>query len=310
MTLMCDTSKQYDWVEAAKRLAPVRDFVFRMPFDWERVSHSKPCSVCGKPDWCTRDKYGRVDCCMRVASDKPTSNGGWLHNGETKTVEATPVYSKRIEPAPLNVRALMKRWQDEPLQRRTCVLAQDLGVTRRSLDLLGCLWASNHAAWAFPMWLGGMAVGIRLRFEDGAKRSVRRSKAGLFLPSNAEWEYSSRPQDPVMIAEGPTDAAALITLGYRDVIGRPSCRGQHGAIKDILRRSGRDTVIVADADGPGYDGAFDLARDIMGCCRSVRLIVPPGTNDVREWVKAGGSKAAFEQVIQTARYMTGARDGG
>jgi hypothetical protein len=51
--------------------------------NWVRVSKKNPCSVCQKPDWCCiGDRYIN---CMRVQSDKPCVNGGWLHaiNDET-----------------------------------------------------------------------------------------------------------------------------------------------------------------------------------------------------------------------------------
>ncbi len=44
---------------------------------FSRVRKSAPCPVCGKSDWCGASSEAIV--CMRVASDRPTRNGGWLH---------------------------------------------------------------------------------------------------------------------------------------------------------------------------------------------------------------------------------------
>jgi len=46
---------------------------------WRRVTHRESCPVCDHPDWCSVAADGAVAICMRVASDRPTKNGGWLH---------------------------------------------------------------------------------------------------------------------------------------------------------------------------------------------------------------------------------------
>ncbi len=44
-----------------------------------RVTHRQPCEVCGKSDWCSASIDGARAICMRVRSDKPTRNNGYLH---------------------------------------------------------------------------------------------------------------------------------------------------------------------------------------------------------------------------------------
>ncbi|MBI1926850.1 DUF3854 domain-containing protein [Candidatus Poribacteria bacterium] len=44
-----------------------------------RVSTHAPCPICDKPDWCGIFDDGSAAICMRVESDRPTQNGGWLH---------------------------------------------------------------------------------------------------------------------------------------------------------------------------------------------------------------------------------------
>lgn len=44
-----------------------------------RVTKRHPCEVCGKQTWCGYSEDGSVAVCMRVESDKPTKNRGWLH---------------------------------------------------------------------------------------------------------------------------------------------------------------------------------------------------------------------------------------
>jgi hypothetical protein len=43
------------------------------------VTRRAPCEVCGKSDWCSITADGARVICMRVRSDKPTRNNGYLH---------------------------------------------------------------------------------------------------------------------------------------------------------------------------------------------------------------------------------------
>jgi hypothetical protein len=47
--------------------------------EWVRVTRKRPCPQCGKPTWCLLTADGNRALCMRVESDKPTRNRGWLH---------------------------------------------------------------------------------------------------------------------------------------------------------------------------------------------------------------------------------------
>ena len=54
----------------------------------------------------------------------------------------------------------------------------------------------------------GNVWGIRIRRPDGAKFSIKGGKEGLFIPE----EFGG---DRLLIAEGPTDTAALLDLGFK-----------------------------------------------------------------------------------------------
>lgn len=45
--------------------------------DLIRVSRRHPCPICGKGDWCAYNS--RIAICMRIPSNAPTKNGGWVH---------------------------------------------------------------------------------------------------------------------------------------------------------------------------------------------------------------------------------------
>jgi hypothetical protein len=47
--------------------------------NWVRVTRRNPCPVCAHPDWCSVSASGWIVCCMRIASDRPAKNGGWIY---------------------------------------------------------------------------------------------------------------------------------------------------------------------------------------------------------------------------------------
>jgi hypothetical protein len=197
--------------------------------------------------------------------------------------------------------------------------ARQLGVSAASLTVLGVGWSAGHDAYSLPMAdTDGRVVGIRLRRPDGAKFAVRGGREGLFLPvpSGSDGALSaSRACARVrmlafpnvmgmrlLICEGPTDAAALLDLGYGRVVGRPSCTGGVKLLGELVRqRRPADVVIVADADEAGRHGADNLAGVLVCYCPKVRVIVPPGgVKDARDYLRAGGTRAGLEAVIGTA----------
>jgi hypothetical protein len=123
--------------------------------------------------------------------------------------------------------------------------------------------------------------------------SCKGGREGLFVPADL-------PDDGLLlVAEGPTDTAALLTLDFA-AIGRPSCAGGVRLVCDRAR--GRDAVIVADADEPGRRGAAALANVLTLYCASVRVLRPPdGIKDARAWLRAGGTRADVQAAIDAAQ---------
>lgn len=248
---------------------------------WYRVNKERPCVCCGHVDWCGYSDDAVI--CMRVESDRPTKNGGWLHKEVVPQGYTKPV--KAVEQV-VDVSRLWLRWFDETDYQRMSILAAELGVSTDALCALGCAW--NGQAWAFPMKdEKGSAVGIRLRGTDGRKWAVKGSKQGLFIP-----EVDVQPT--LYIVEGVTDAAAALTLGLY-AIGRPSCLGCEEMIVGLIRAQKiKRAVIVADNDEPGLRGAEKLKRQlpVFTCVWS------PPCKDLREFVNLGGSSALIEASIK------------
>jgi 5S rRNA maturation endonuclease (ribonuclease M5) len=109
------------------------------------------------------------------------------------------------------------------------------------------------------------------------------------------------PSGPMLVAEGPTDTAALLDMGFATV-GRSCCTGGTQLLVELARiRACNDVVIVSDADENGRRGAKALASVLAAYLRRVRVICPPaGVKDARAWKQAGATAAEVQATIDAA----------
>jgi hypothetical protein len=116
-----------------------------------------------------------------------------------------------------------------------------------------------------------------------------------------------------IICEGPTDCAALLDMGF-DALGRPSCQGGVDHIIEFLKGRRREVVIMADKDPPkkrpdgsvwfpGQEGAARLAQAIRPFVRTLKIAKPPFHKDIRDWYRAGATRAIIESVIKSTRFL-------
>lgn len=266
--------------------------------DFARVSKSRPCPVCEHADWCmiSRDDPPSRVICARIESSSRWGDAGWLHRLRD-VVPLRPRTMRTVRTVP----ALASRVEMDDLARQFCAAVQPcalarhaahLGVGVGSLQRLNIGWTGR--AWSFPMRnAAGAVVGIRLRTEEGRKFAITGSSDGIFIPDR----LSGRA--PLLIAEGPSDTAALLDRGF-DVIGRPSCRGGTVPLLDWTRAHAPSAiVVVSDREAVGQSGAADLARRLRTCCRDVRVIVPP-CKDAREWIRMGATTDDLCSTIAAA----------
>jgi hypothetical protein len=264
--------------------------------EFVRVSRRRPCPICQRIKFClveraTQDDPDRV-LCTKIESPRRWGEAGWLHvlrQGAGRPSNSVRAVCIPVSPAKFS--GITARFEgamtDERLQR----LAAGLGLTSGSLRRLGAGAAigadlemlgtpcKSAGCWTFPMRnAGGTVIGVRLRTPDGFKYAIRGSRQGLFIPA----DLGAPPQ--LLIAEGPTDTAALLDLGFA-AIGRPCCTGGTRHVVELVRRiNPTSIVIVADADEFGLKGAADLALALAAYTRDVRLIRPPdGIKDARAW---------------------------
>ena len=143
----------------------------------------------------------------------------------------------------------------------------------------------------------GDVLGIRLRLSNGKKISVKGGHEGLFNPEGID------AHGLLLIAEGPTDTAALLDLGF-SAVGRPSCSGGVRLLTELVHKSKPSGVVVVsdfDANGVGQRGAETLATVLLAYSQSVRVITPPaGVKDAREWKRRGATAADLEAAIDAA----------
>lgn len=256
---------------------------------WYRVSRARKCSVCGKPDWCTF--ADDVACCMRIQSDRPAANGGWMHSLDGKPLRPAP-RTPKTEPPRFDAPLLLSRWQRETGQHELARLAGELGIPLNALTALGPAWALEHQAWAFGMEDGlGNTIGIRLRAADGRKWAVTGSRQGIFVSR-------TMPQDLALVCEGPTDTLTALAMGFY-AVGRPSAPGGGLQIRALLQRLGIwQFVMVADHDAVGMAGARRVAKEIG---MTHKTIMPPA-KDLREAYTAGLTPSLLRSQIDDAKW--------
>ncbi|MGH2271268.1 hypothetical protein ACQ9LF_05660 [Anaerohalosphaeraceae bacterium U12dextr] len=258
-----------------------------------RVSKSRPCPICGKPDWCLRADDGLAAICARIAdgSIKQCGQAGWLHVLKTSFRQKRRVFSRQIPIATnsdhFSELATQCQYGLDPTRLES--VARELKVSQQSLERLGIGW--DGIAYTFPMsGSNGHVVGIRRRFPDGSKGSVEDSQNGLFIPAGL------KPEGVLLVCEGPTDTAAALDLGY-EAVGRANCSSSPQTLAGIVRH--REVIIIADNDLAGQHGAKKLAVYLLLFCRCLRIFTPP-VKDIRQWVIQESNTGLIRQSIEHA----------
>lgn len=265
--------------------------------NWIRVHFDRPCPICERPDWCLLSADEGAAICARIESPKKCGDAGWLHKlrvnhrrSPRTVVRAAPLPSIRS----IDFAALAQRFQNAVDSVALDHLARQLELSVTSLHALGIGW--NGWAWSFPMVnVSGETLGIRLRLPSGRKLAVKGGHEGLFL-TNVVNDHQ------LIVCEGATDTAALLDLGFVNVVGRPSCTGGIKLLAELVRQKQfAEVVMVADGDEPGRRGADNATSVLLTYAPIVRVIQPPvGIKDARAWLRAGGRREHVEQAIQAA----------
>jgi len=259
-----------------------------------RVSASKLCPVCQKPDWCLVASDGTAAICARTESATRSGDAGWLHRLTQSPPRREPRAPAKGRPATTDWIALAGRRVAGLTPARRDELARTLGLPTDALDalpLVGFHTDAGGSYFTFPEAnAGGTVVGLIRRFGDGTKKAIPGSKRGLTLPAG----WRERP-GPVFVVEGPTDAAAMTAAGLA-AVGRPSNSGGVAHLTELFGAwdAGRTVIVIGENDRkaggewPGRTGAESVARGLAGRLgRAVHMALPPaGAKDVRDWLTA------------------------
>lgn len=180
------------------------------------------------------------------------SGGQYLHVVGDKPVE----YSK-----PVSVVVPQRDFDDlvkqsltnEFVAQKRQELASSLGVTVKSLEMLGCGWSEDH--WTFPERNHCQTVvGINTRYADGSKRQETGGKRGLFYPTN--WRSMS---GTIYLVEGASDTAAMLSHGHC-AIGRPNNIGGIDQLGILLRGIKRQIVVIGENDRRNHNDLKEVVR--------------------------------------------------
>jgi len=270
---------------------------------WMRCNRKHQCPICGKADWCCWLSTGEVFWCQRVSGGEVAgfkrgrtseTNGGtsWYPTVEPPVV---PIFESRPEIKP----ALIK-WDDINNECRAAItddqlakLEDSLGVGIDTLDGFGVGWSRHWRAFTFPMRhaITERIIGIRTRTLDGRKFALTGSRQGYFISPKMKRERL------VYVVEGPTDAAAMRSLGI-EVVGRASCLHQSGDLRERLR--GRRVIVISDNDDAGEIGATKLANYLEGFAAAWVISPPDGLKDAREWIRAGAKRDDIDTLATEA----------
>jgi hypothetical protein len=225
--------------------------------------------------------------------------GGHLH--KLNGVHHYELPDREPEPAKpkINVTELMREWRAEDCVIFVHKFAEHLGVSYGALMALGCVRVPHYRAFAFPMTNGwGEPIGIRLRNFQGKKWAVPGSHNGLFIPQ-------MQPQSTAWITEGPTSAAAAITLGLYP-ISRPFCNGSLVEVGIACKRLGvQRAVIVADndddklrPDDTTYNPGVDSSEALQNMLPIPSVIWVPPAKDIRVFLQHGGTAEIIHSTIR------------
>lgn len=267
---------------------------------YARVSRSKPCPVCEKPDWCLLARDGSHAICARVAvGGRFCGEPGWRHDiGNASTPTTAPSVREK---AKIDASAYATAFERALTHEQRAMVASDLGVSADSLRRLRMGWCAEHEAPTFPMWVRGQIVGIRIRKPDGSKFAIRDSSNGFFIPRGLG-------DSTILIVEGPTDCAAALDMGY-DAIGKPNASAcTDELIRFLLDRHTELAVFMGENDNPdargkvaGIDGPRAQCERAKKAGIDAVFVLPPTGKDLREWAsKHGGSREKLDRIVENA----------
>lgn len=258
-------------------------------FDGVRASRAVPCWVCAdlhkRQSWCLVDLQRGKCICPRVESGNRIGNAGWLH----ERGHAMPCVS-RVEIRKPLIRDQAIDWMSEWRKAVDAAVNQPLDDwLRETLALSKTEVASvevgnRNGDAAFLMTdANGNATGLKLRTKSGKKLCALHSRLGVIRAK------AFNPALPTLVVtEGESDLMVAAGWGM-NAVARVGCRSCEAIIVQLAR--GKRTLIIADNDRAGIEGAKALQK-VCGQANRVSIVTPPtSAKDLRAWARLGATKA-------------------
>jgi hypothetical protein len=262
------------------------------------VRPANPCPVCGGDHKCTIGDDGAIFCGRRSG---PVS--GFRHLGPCRGDDQWHIYRAAdgkdapaggdggTKAAAIDWPKLVETLAADFTPKLRNDLAEVLGLPTDVFDLLRMGYLEKEKAWTFPEYdHRGQAIGLMRRYRNGSKKLMPGGSRGLTIVDG----WKDRP-GAVYLYEGASDTLTAAALGH-SAVGRPSCTaGAKHLTRLLWQLSKEDQIVVvgendqkADGTWPGKDGAVRTAEELAHRMnRPVSwTLVPAGTKDVREWVRA------------------------
>jgi len=281
----------------------------RSPSEWSEVTATDPCPICGKPDWCGRTRDGAVRC---MREDEPP--GGWFvakgTDEEGGTVfrpagNAAATRRGRTSSAAkprLSVIQLSRIWArtlDHLTPERLQALADSVGLPVEAVDGFGVGILGYCPKWkAYAIAETNASdeiVGIQYRALRGKKKAAYGGSRGIVGVRNLRWS------GVLYLCEGWSDAAALYSIGFEDVLGLPNAGGGSRFLRKILRWGSYSEVVIVADPKPREQKAARRLKDALSDLSAVTVVTPLDGRDLREWVIDGATRADIEALVSADR---------
>ncbi|GJQ30703.1 MAG: hypothetical protein HBSAPP03_25870 [Phycisphaerae bacterium] len=151
-----------------------------------------------------------------------------------------------------------------------------------------------EGGWRYPERNAqGERIGVMTRCDsppEGGQRysAAKGGKRGLIFPAGGLPAYAgTSAHDPILVAEGASDAVCLVSFGFT-AVGVPMAGQAAGELAALVQR--RHVVLLGDNDDAGRRSVETLGAALIDVCASVRFAFPPDRHkDVRSWVADGGA---------------------
>ena len=175
-------------------------------------------------------------------------------------------------------------------------------------------WSEWRAGIRYPAeW--GTAI-HEYRYTDAAGEflySVVRFSPKSFRPGyfNAgRWVWKKHPQQVlyhlleiteapiVFLVEGEKDSETLRDWGFVATTVAGGAKAPWlPQFTETLR--GREVILVPDNDGPGWERALEISRELFGCVARLRVFdLPDGVKDISDWFAAGHSECELIAMLE------------